>query len=93
MPIRRKLARRSRDAYAYTPMTPRAATSSVITFPKYKGLVRDQIIRFSAGFRGSEDGRITDSEAIAIVNANEARIREAYENGIPTARVATSLMP
>jgi hypothetical protein len=80
-------------------MTPQVPTSKVISFAKYKGIVRDQIIRFSAGFREAPDGaeehagRLTPQEASAIVNANETRIREAYERGLPSRRVATSLLP
>lgn len=106
MAARRKLAKRSkRDRFAgngtYAPMTAQVPTSKVISFAKYKAIVRDQIIRFSAGFKVDRpdeagewvSGRITSREAMDIVNQNEARIREAYERGLPSRRVATSLIP
>lgn len=110
MAARRLAGKRSkRDRFAgngtyapmITPMTAQVPTSKVISFAKYKAIVRDQIIRFSAGFKVDRpdeagewvSGRITSREAMGIVNQNEARIREAYERGLPSRRVATSLIP
>lgn len=97
---RRKTSIRSkRDRFAMgssVGMTPQVATDKVISFEKYKALVRYQILRFSGspgGGDSAESGYITPAEAARIVEANEARVREAYERGIPSRKVSKTLLP
>lgn len=84
-PKKRK-AKSKRDAYAMVDFPPQAPVSSYLPYDRYKILVREQIHRFS-----SKD--LSPDEVMKIVESNDARVKAAWERGIPSRRVAKSLMP